>query len=242
MTRDLVVAAASNNAAWCDAVCRAHGRPGEFAGALWLNRAEVPPFYPNVVTLLPDEVSRQVDEISTLVLPGHWGVKDSFATLDLASRGFTQLFSAQWIHYAPTVPAPACSSGGRWARVRDVAGLTAWETAWSRPQGNTGAAPVLAVFRPGLLEDASVRFLAAYLEGSIVAGAIAYLAAGVVSLSNTFLAEGAPGSLRMELLGQVVAACPGVPVVGYEHGDELAEWCTLGFEPIGPLRVWLRDR
>jgi hypothetical protein len=47
---------------------------------------------------------------------------------------------------------------------------------------------------------------------------------------------------RAELLGQLARAFPGLPIVGYEHGDELAAWCALGFEPLGPLRVWLKNQ
>ena len=236
MSRDRVAAAAVNNAAWCDAVCRAHGRPGEFRGALWLNRAEVPRFYPNVVTLTPEGAPRQLDLLSRLDLPGRWGVKDSFATLDLAPLGFTELFSAQWFYFAPEKPAPASSGGARWVQVRDTAALVSWEVAWSgQPEG---ALPT--VFRPSLLDDAGTTFLAAYHGDTLVAGAIAYRARGVVSLSNMFFRTAETGTLRAELLGQFLAAFPGVPLVGYEHGDELTAWCALGFEPLGPLRIWLK--
>jgi hypothetical protein len=196
----------------------------------------VPRFYPNVVTLTPEGAPRQLDLLSRLDLPGRWGVKDSFATLDLAPLGFTELFSARWLHFAPEKPAPTSPSEARWVQVRDRAALASWETAWSgQPEG---ALPT--VFRPGLLEDAGTTFLAAYQGDSLVAGAIAYRAQGVVSLSNTFFKTAETGRLREELLGQLLAAFPGVPLVGYEHGDELAAWCALGFEPLGPLRVWLK--
>jgi len=240
MPRDWVASAVFNNAAWCDAVCRSHGRPGKFSGALWLNHAEVPRFYPNAVTLTPEGGAQQVEAISALGLPGHWGVKDSFATLDLAPLGFSELFSAQWIHFAPERRAPTHSGGARWVRVRDTAALATWEAAWSGQPGSAGPDPSHAVFRPGLLDDASTAFLAAYHEDALVAGAIAYRAADVVSLSNTFFTAAEAGPLRAELLGQLLAAFPGLPVVGYERGDELAAWCALGFEPIAPLRVWLK--
>lgn len=239
MPRNSVAAAVLNNAAWCDAVCRTHGHPGEFADALWLNRAQVPPFYPNVVTLTPEGQPRQLKAISALALPGRWGVKDSFATLDLAPLGFAELFSAQWLHFPSERTAPVSSGGARWVQVRDTAALAAWEAAWGAHQRPQHA--LFRVFRPALLEDVGVKFLAAYHEDTLVAGAIAYRAEGVVSLSNTFFAEARAGVLRAELLGQLLAAFPGLPVVGYEQGDELAAWCALGFEPIGPLRVWLKQ-
>lgn len=82
MTSARVEHAARNNAVWCEAVCRVHGAPGEFHGALWLNRHRVPRFYPNVVTLCTqDGTASQLARIQDLVAtgpPGRWSVKDSF--------------------------------------------------------------------------------------------------------------------------------------------------------------------
>jgi hypothetical protein len=39
----------------------------------------------------------------------------------------------------------------------------------------------------------------------------------------------------------VSAAFPGLPVVGYEHGAALSAALACGAEPLGALRVWLRD-
>ncbi len=33
----------------------------------------------------------------------------------------------------------------------------------------------------------------------------------------------------------------GLPIVGYERGEELAVAKPLGFEPVGPLRIWIRE-
>lgn len=37
--------AAANNAYWCDAICCAHGAPGELHEHLWLSRRPMPRFY-----------------------------------------------------------------------------------------------------------------------------------------------------------------------------------------------------
>jgi len=34
---------------------------------------------------------------------------------------------------------------------------------------------------------------------------------------------------------------PGLPLVGYERGSELDAMVALGFERLGPLRVWTND-
>ena len=35
-------------------------------------------------------------------------------------------------------------------------------------------------------------------------------------------------------------AFPGLPLVGYEAGDDHAEMLELGFGALGPLRVWVK--
>ena len=61
--------------------------------------------------------------------------------------------------------------------------------------------------------------------------------AAVVGVSNVFGDESAWAGCLL------VAAShfPGMPLVGYEHGDDLAAARRHGFEPAGPLRVWIRD-
>jgi hypothetical protein len=238
MVSGLAASAAANNAAWCDRVCRAHGRPGEFLHSLWVNRAQVPVFYPNAVTLTAGDEARQLEQLSRLDVPGRWAVKDSFAALELAPRGFSELFTAQWIVLSHAARASAPASGARWLTVRDEATLAAWEAVWRGPPGEHRRELAQAIFQPALLDDADTRVLAAFSGDALIGGAIAYRAAGVVSLSNTFLAKGASEALRAEMLVQICAAFPGLPLVGYERGDALSTWCSLGFEPLGALRVW----
>ncbi|WP_375760600.1 hypothetical protein [Corallococcus exercitus] len=232
--------AVRNNADWCDAVCRAHGRPGCFEHGLWLNPAPVPAFYPNAVTLTADGQERTLALLARLELPGRWGVKDSFATLDLAAHGFDPLFEARWIHLDATAPVPEPASGLAWRTVRTPDELEAWEASWSGLPEGARPAPGARVFPPALLQEEGVVFLAAGAGARPVAGGIASLASGVVGLSNTFRAEGAPSALDAELLARIRARFPGQTLVGYEHGEALDTWCALGFEPGGPLRVWLK--
>ena len=42
-------------------------------------------------------------------------------------------------------------------------------------------------------------------------------------------------------LGAVMLLAPGLPVVGYDAGDDLAHAKRLGFHTVGPLRVWLAE-
>ena len=96
MKKNITALAARNNALWCDAVCRAYGRPGEFHDTLWLTRLGAPRFYPDAVTLSGSESApAQIEAIAALVgstREREWAVKDSFQALELNSLGFEPLF------------------------------------------------------------------------------------------------------------------------------------------------------
>ena len=112
MTTDRAALCARNNALWCDAVCRAHGVPGEFVGGLWLNRQPVPRFYSNVVTLSPKDPAGQRAWVEHLMTRrASFSVKDSFVALDLSRLGFDVLFEATWLWREPTVVHPTFGSG-----------------------------------------------------------------------------------------------------------------------------------
>ncbi|WP_409234613.1 hypothetical protein [Streptomyces sp. PA5.6] len=232
-----LTAAVRNNAAWCDAVCRSHGVGGTVEGGVWASALRTPPLYPDAVTLsptaTPDDVLPRID----LSSPGA-SVKDSFGTLDLSAAGFEVLFEAQWIHRPAPEPAPPRAGG--WEPVVGAERLLAWEAAWSGDGESEG------LFRPALLDDGAV-FLAPAGTDPVTAaphpfpaGAIAYPGAGAIGVSNLFAADDDLDAAWRSCLEAADRLWPGVPVVGYEHGDDLAAALRHGFEPVGPLRVWLR--
>ncbi|MFF3641229.1 hypothetical protein [Streptomyces sp. NPDC002564] len=223
-----LTAAVHNNVAWCDAVCRSHGTPGEIKAGVWASPRRTPPLYPDAVTLSPDVVPEDVPGRIDLTSSGA-SVKDSFGSLDLSAAGFDALFTAQWIHRPATGGAPGAEG---WRPV-GAERLSAWESAWS------GGAESEGLFRPVLLDDGAV-FLADTSAGRITAGAVAYPAASVIGVSNLFTADAGPDAAWRSCLAATDRLWPGVPVVGYEHGDDLAAALRQGFAPVGPLRVWLR--
>jgi len=236
--------AAHNNARWCDTICRAHGRPGEFFDGLWLCGHETPRFYPNAVTFAQTQGVAQLAHIEELLTTGSasgWAVKDSFCTLDLAPLAFEILFEAAWIWRSPALPRPdAALAGVRWASVREPPELAAWEAAWSGPPAGGRPDPLPRVFLPALLADDTIAFIAAYQGQQIVAGAIANRTENVVGLSNVF---GPAEGIAQVWAGCVAAAAdafPGLPLVGYERGGDLVVAQGLGFEVLEPLRVWFR--
>jgi hypothetical protein len=238
--------AARNNARWCDTICRAHSRLGEFLDDLWLCRQETPRFYPNVVTLSRARGSAAqlayIQELMALEIASDWAVKDSFCSLDLAPLAFRLLFEAAWIWRSPALPAPDDSiSGVRWASVCDPLDLAAWETAWSGPPADDQSTALPRIFLPALLADDTIAVIAAYQGQRIIAGAIVNHTENVVGLSNVFGPADTTAQVWAGCVAAAIAAFPGLPLVGYEGGRDLAVAQVLGFEVLEPLRVWLRS-
>ncbi len=239
---DRVATAARNNAAWCDAVCRAHGGAGEFRPAVWVSRLPAPPRYPNAVTLADAAHAAAqlaaVDDLQDTTLPAGWAVKDSFACLPLAARGFRVLFEAEWIWRAAETPVSvADETAPIWVRVTTDDELAAWESAWAGDAAAGGA----RVFPPALARDPDVAFLAARRDGAIVAGAVANRHAGAVGLSNVFTCEAGAASAWATCAPAAVRLFPALPVVGYEAGATLGLARAAGFAAVGALRVWVRE-
>ncbi|MFC8277142.1 hypothetical protein ACFUJR_32360 [Streptomyces sp. NPDC057271] len=228
----MITEAALNNAEWCEAMCRAHGRPGSFGPRAWTNAHRTPPYYPDAVTLTADASVRDVLDGIDRRVPGA-SVKDSFARLDLTGEGFRPLFEASWIHRPAGGPAPAAADGTRWRAVRTPAELAAWAAAWSG-----GDADEAALFRTGLLADPGTTVVGGYgADGRILGGAVLSESGRVTGVSNLFTAgDEDPSATWSGCLGLVR---DGRAVVGYESGDDLPPALAVGFEEIGPLRVWL---
>lgn len=229
----LVRAAARNNAEWCAAMCRSHGVNSRFDQQGWAAPVRTPLYYPDAVTLVPGaDASALVARVDTTA-PGA-SVKDSFADRDLSEAGFEVLFEAQWI----SRPAGLVVAGPDldWAVVSDEPGLREWALAWD---GGDGQADL---FGPALLEDPATFVLAGRsAEGRVTAGAVASRSDDVVGVSNVFELDDSADAAWPGVLSMLHDLFPALPVVGYEHGDDLTAAVRHGFEPIGPLRIWLHS-
>lgn len=233
-TDALRTAAARNNAGWCAALCRSHGVPGTFGPMAWWSARRTPPYYPDAITLHQDAVPADFLTPLDTATPG-CSVKDSFATLDLRSSGFVELFDAQWIHRAPELPAPQ-TSALRTARVSTAARLLDWQVAWHGGDGGPD------VFRPPLLDEPSVRVLAFHEGDELSGGVVLNHDAGLVGLSNLFAVNGTDvAAVWSSAISAAARHFPGLPLVGYEHGNDLAHARASGFSALGPLRVWLHE-
>lgn len=232
-----------NNALWCDAVCRAHGVPGEFHDDLWLNRHPAPRYYPNAVTLSKSKASSEqvhlIQELLAVDLQGGIAVKDSFCALDLAPLAFQVLFEATWLWRAPSRPRLSGAMAGiSWTLVRDERDLAHWEMAWNGLSDADPASLPPRIFLPALLAEQDIAFVAAYQDATIVAGAVANRTGDVVGISNVFAPHDQAELFWAGCLSQILDIFPGLPLVGYESGRDLNIALSLGFEALAPLRVW----
>jgi hypothetical protein len=223
----LVIAAARNNAEWCDLFCRAHGIECVFEERRWYARTRTPPLYPDVVTLRP---GLDVEEALAGVDRGRGcSVKDSFGDLDLDDAGFRVLFAAEWI----VRPDPPAGGDSSWRPVATDVELATWEAAWDDDPGEE------RFFPSSLLAEDAVAFLARYDTDGISTGALANRSTEVVGLSNVFAAGLDLDAAYADASAAAAAIWPGLPIVGYDHGDPLTAAHAAGFEHIGALRVWV---
>jgi hypothetical protein len=190
----------------------------------WVNAEPVPRFYPNAVTLTTGEADiveqrQAVRILQKSNLPGRWAVKDSFNTLDIARLGFEVLFEANWIRKAEP------KSGMM------VSGLS-WERA--KPGGDA--------FPASLFSDGNFAMFSGRRDGAVVAGGTLYSADGVVGISNVVADADEEPAVWRDLAVLAAATFPGLPLVGYESGDELRAARKAGFEIGDPLRIWVIAR
>jgi hypothetical protein len=233
-------ACVANSLGWYEAVLRPHGVSGEITMGVWTCRQRVPPYYSNAITVDASDARVQAEVLRDLAmdLARPFSVKDSFAALELAPLGLRPLFDAEWMWRDPSSGAP--EHGPRnleWRRVTSDEELDRWEAAW-----RTNGSPANSrVFLPDLLTSGDVLLLAGHQGDRIVAGCAANHTPGVVGFSNFFAEDAERESVMASALGAVMRLAPGLPVVGYDRGDDLAIARRLGFHTVGALRVWLAD-
>jgi hypothetical protein len=214
--------AAANNAGWCDAVCRTLGLKPRWAADAWTVARRSPDGYPDAVTLAPGADARAV--LSRVQDGPGCSVKDSFADLDLTPWGFRVLFDATWIRRPAT--GDTASAALEWHEVRTSADLDQWS------RGHD-----LDVFRPALLQVEDVHLF--HAPGPAASFAL-NRTGGVVGVSNAVAGEVPRAALWSDLVAVASTVYPGLDLVGYEVGEDLAAATASGFLSTGPLRVWIR--
>ncbi|MBV8068780.1 MAG: hypothetical protein JO270_02670 [Acidobacteriaceae bacterium] len=89
---------------------------------------------------------------------------------------------------------------------------------------------------PRLLADDGIVFVSIQGEDGGAGGGILNRGADVVGLSNLFGSQ--MDRVWQSLIATAGEIFPGLPLVGYEHGHDLAAARLAGFETIGALRIW----
>jgi hypothetical protein len=246
MQRSLLNLAAYNNAIWCNLVCEAHGFCGEFADGLWFSRSGAPAYYPDVITLFGSEFSaQQLLRIRRLIETPRddaRAVKDSFSSLELSGLGFRLLFDAHWIG-VNTANSTLARLPPRYSvdPVQTMPELHLWDTVRNGDKVPGSAELEERSFWSPLLARHDVRFVAIRYDGQIVGGGILNLTDTVVGVSNVFIADVEPDLIWRGLLAHARHCFPGRQVVGYESGSDLSNALCVGFQKLGPLRIWQSD-
>jgi hypothetical protein len=215
-------AAVDGALAWYVDLYAAHGVPAELSDGVFAALAPAPPLHSSVITVEPD-VPGDLLRRRVAAAPDS-GVADNFHDQDLGDAGLSLLFSATWLHR----PATASTLPPGWSRVTSAGGLAAWNAA-----GDTDG-----VVLPGLVGRATFAVLEHRDADGITAGCIASLGTGAVYLSNVHAAPGHDCDWE-QVVDAASATYPGRPLVGYEHGDDLAAARAVGFDEVGAKRVWV---
>jgi hypothetical protein len=181
---------------------------------MWTAATRTPPLYPDAVTLAADVGAE--DLLERIDATAGCSVKDSFATLDLLPYGFRVLFEATWLRL-DAGRATTDDDGCRWE-------LADWRD--GRDEHH--------VFLDEVVADDAVSFIAGRVGGRVVAGAILNRSDDVVGMTNVFGSRAGAVAFARELF-------PGAVLCGYEFGADASEARTIGFEAVGPLRVWIKD-
>ena len=222
-----VLAAADNDAEWCDRACRSRGVATAMQNDHWVALERPPDGVPDVVTLLP---SADADTVLQRAQDGAGcSVRDSFAQLDLAEVGFEETAAAQWIHRKPALP--TVTSAAIWEVVETDAQLEAWVLASGRD----------ARFGAELLRDDSVCVLAAYGRLGVRAGAVVSRSESVVGVIDVFTTKAMDDVEAWATLPTAIGGFfYGLPLVGWVGPDQRDAALVYGFAETGPLRMWRR--
>jgi hypothetical protein len=103
-----LAAAIENNVDWCDRVCRVNGLTPQRTATAWTSAVRTPKLYPDAISL---SVETTADEILEVIdLSEGCSVKDSFATLDVHTYGFSILLRPPGLSIQPQTSAMGTST------------------------------------------------------------------------------------------------------------------------------------
>ncbi|MDQ0877502.1 hypothetical protein QFZ77_006161 [Paenibacillus sp. V4I3] len=213
-----------NNIVWCGVICELHGLTQTSSERVWGLLSKAPELYPDIITFSRHATSEEVkDFIGNREI---FSIKDSFANLNMVPFGFKVLFEAKWIYHAPVTDVNYVQTG--WGVVSSEKDLAKW----------TFASELQKVIKPKLLDQKDVKIFMQEINGEI-SGFIANLSANAVGITNVF--SNSNKIIWSDVVPIVSTYFPGIPMVGYENGDDLTSALLSGWTTIGPLRVWIKS-
>jgi hypothetical protein len=217
--------AARENATWCDLVCRLHRLAPQADTTMWWTSRRSPDLYPDAVTL--DPAATEFDVLSRIDDGPGASVKDSFATLDLAPHGYTEIITGSWIARPPGV-GEAPEDTVSFEVVKEKFPFLAWRRAWGGPEDSLPVA---------LRRAAGVTIIGNPTPTGYESGAVLHHTrvgeVEVVGISNVFGPFEPVGAAG-------VARHRSAWFVGWQPGSDLGPAAALGFSAIGTMRVWQR--
>ncbi|WML49507.1 hypothetical protein RCG23_05815 [Neobacillus sp. PS3-34] len=187
---------------------------------------EAPKFYPDIITSSRNATAQEVNDfVGNREI---FSIKDSYANLDLQPFGFKILFEAEWIYHAPVSKIEGMRQ--EWRVIKTDEELMKWISANGLEN----------VIKSDILrrKDAEIFMRE---EKDKLSGFIANLGSGAVGVSNVFSKDDSYERLWPDIVQIVSNRFPGLPMVGYEHGEGLKAALTSGWESAGPLRIWIKD-
>jgi hypothetical protein len=222
----LLQSAIKNNVIWCKKVSELHGGTHLTKGNVWGLTTKAPRFYPDVMTTNEAVTTQEVVEFigNREIL----SIKDSFSNIDMSLLGYKILFVAEWIcHEAVSVP---------------ISDLTAWRSIQTEEDvvNWTTACGLGGIITAELLSDPEVVILG---KGHLneEKGFIVNQGAKAIGVSNVFSKNPNNHQHWSEIPQIVSTRFPRLPLVGYEHGEDLKASLRFGWKSMGPLRVWIKD-
>jgi hypothetical protein len=195
-----------------------------------------PPYYSQLTTLSCTQTGQQLSDVLRLrdMSRGEFSLKDGFSLLNLTSEGFHILFEASWVWVSSNCLPKASNEG--WERIQNIDDLTEWERCWK----DCGSPTEHHMFPESMLNLEDMAFFGHMGSNGIEAGCIANLSKDCVGLSNVFSRYDIDSALAVSA-GLAAGFGGGRPVVGYDRGRRLELLVDIGFETVGPLRVWITE-
>lgn len=227
---DLLQLAITDNVHWCSAICNARGADDDLTVSPWINLKTYPRYYPNIITRGPGEqaqVCKAIELLRSLCIPKGWGIKDSFADLELEDLGFETVIYGSWFGGIPNAPQKPPE---HWKKAQSINELRSWKAAW-------GEESDVHTLPDALLNDSRIEFWFRFENNVLEAGFICFRTEFSVGLSNWFSPQN-QSIFDMGALDVVSANFPGVPIVFWSTSDSNVQPPDT-IERLAPLKVWI---